>query len=227
MTNVIKIKRGLNIDIAGAPAPVLASMNQSALVAISPDDFNGIVPKVLVKEGETVKAGTPIFLDKKHPELKIVAPVSGTIEEIARGERRKLLYISIRRDVTVAYESFEKPNLDASREELHKTILNAGFGAFIKQRPYDVVANPDCAPKAIFVSAFDSAPLAPADGAPRPPGESYPHWRWYVLRERPPSPPPPRRRPAVNGGTARAPFPAPASSPSRLGAGGQSRSGGT
>ena len=161
MTNVIKIKRGLNIDIAGAPAPVLASMNQSTLVAISPDDFNGIVPKVLVKEGETVKAGTPIFLDKKHPELKIVAPVSGTIEEVARGERRKLLYISIRRDVVVDYENFEKLNLEASREELHKAILNAGFGAFIKQRPYDVVANPDFAPKAIFVSAFDSAPLAP------------------------------------------------------------------
>ena len=161
MTNVIKIKRGLNIDIAGAPAPVLASMNQSSLVAISPNDFNGIIPKVLVKEGENVKAGTPIFCDKKHPELKIVAPVSGVVEEVARGERRKLLYVSIRRDVVTTYESFDRPNLDASREDLLKALLSAGFGTFIKQRPYDVVANPDVAPKAIFVSGFDSAPLAP------------------------------------------------------------------
>ena len=85
MTKVIKIKRGLQIDIAGAPAPVVASMNQSELVAISPDDFNGIVPKVLVKEGDAVKAGTPVFYDKKHPELKIVAPVSGIVQEIAHG----------------------------------------------------------------------------------------------------------------------------------------------
>lgn len=161
MTNVIKIKRGLQIDIAGAPAPVVASMNQSELVAISPDDFYGIVPKVLVKEGDAVKAGTPIFYDKKHPELKIVAPVSGIVQEIARGERRKLLYVSIRRDTTITYETFEKPNLETEREKLHRAILNAGFGAFIKQRPYDVVANPESTPKAIFVSGFDSAPLAP------------------------------------------------------------------
>lgn len=161
MTNVIKIKRGLQIDIAGAPAPVVASMNQSELVAISPDDFYGIVPKVLVKEGDAVKAGTPIFYDKKHPELKIVAPVSGIVQEIARGERRKLLYVSIRRDTTISYETFEKPNLESEREKLHRAILNAGFGAFIKQRPYDVVANPESTPKAIFVSGFDSAPLAP------------------------------------------------------------------
>ncbi len=161
MTSVIKIKRGLNIDICGAPAPMVSSMNQSALVAISPDDFNGFVPKVLVKEGETVKAGTPILFDKHHPELKIVAPVSGVVEEVARGERRKLLYISIRRDVTTVYENVGKPNLDAPREELLAAVLNAGFGAFIKQRPYDVVANPDVLPKAIFVSGFDSAPLAP------------------------------------------------------------------
>ncbi len=161
MTNVIKIKRGLQIDIAGAPAPVVASMNQSELVAISPDDFYGIVPKVLVKEGDAVKAGTPIFYDKKHPELKIVAPVSGIVQEIARGERRKLLYVSIQRDTTITYETFEKPNLESEREVLHRAILNAGFGAFIKQRPYDVVANPESTPKAIFVSGFDSAPLAP------------------------------------------------------------------
>lgn len=161
MSNVIKIKRGLDINIVGVASPFVASMNQSELVALSPDDFNGIVPKVLVKEGESVKAGTPIFCDKNHPELKIVAPVSGTVEQVVRGERRKLLYIAIRRDVTVAYESFEKPSLEASREELHNAILNAGFGAFIRQRPYDVVANPSKQPRDIFVSGFETAPLAP------------------------------------------------------------------
>jgi len=157
----IKLKKGLNIEISGKASLHVASMSQPETVAIVPDDFKGITPKVVVKEGDTVKAGSVLFFDKTHPELKIVSPVSGTVAEVARGERRKLLYISVKRDIETTYEQFNKVDLNAKREEILSALLEAGFGGFFRQRPYDVIANPTIAPKAIFISAFDSAPLAP------------------------------------------------------------------
>ena len=157
----IKLKKGLNIEISGKASLHVASMSQPETVAIVPDDFKGITPKVAVKEGDTVKAGSVLFFDKTHPELKIVSPVSGTVAEVARGERRKLLYISVKRDIETTYEQFNKVDLNAKREEILSALLEAGFGGFFRQRPYDVIANPTIAPKAIFISAFDSAPLAP------------------------------------------------------------------
>lgn len=157
----IKLKKGLNIELAGKAALHVATISQPDTVAIVPDHFKGIIPKVAVKEGDTVKAGSVLLFDKNHPELKIVSPVSGIVAEIARGERRKLLYVSVKRDIETRYEQFGKINLNSSREEILNALLAAGFGAFIRQRPYDIVANPTVAPKAIFISAFDSAPLAP------------------------------------------------------------------
>ena len=95
----IKLKKGLNIEISGKASLHVTSMSQPETVAIVPDDFKGITPKVAVKEGDTVQAGSVLFFDKTHPELKIVSPVSGTVAEVARGERRKLLYISVKRDI--------------------------------------------------------------------------------------------------------------------------------
>ena len=157
----IKLKKGLNIEISGKATLHVASMSQPEMVAIVPDYFKGITPKVAVKEGDTVKAGSPILFDKHHPELKIVSPVSGTVVEVARGERRKLLYISVKRDIETSYEKFNKIDLKADRQEILNSLLESGFSALIRQRPYDVIANPAILPKAIFVSAFDSAPLAP------------------------------------------------------------------
>jgi Na+-transporting NADH:ubiquinone oxidoreductase subunit A len=157
----IKLKKGLNIAIDGKAATEIVSLCQPETITIVPDDFLGFIPKLAVKEGEAVKAGSVLLFDKDHPELKIVSPMSGTVTEILRGERRKLLRVSVKRDTVIAYEKFPKINLASSREDILETVLSAGFGAFIKRRPYDVVINPTQVPKNIFVSAFDSAPLAP------------------------------------------------------------------
>ncbi len=157
----IKLKKGLDIAIAGSAERRIVSMTQPDVVKVVPDDYAGFTPKVVVKEGDSVKVGTTLLIDKRHPDLKIVAPVSGSVVEVARGERRKLLYVAIHRDGKQTCEDLAKIDLKASREQILAAVLGAGFGALIRQRPYDVLANPEVAPKAIFVSAFDSAPLAP------------------------------------------------------------------
>ncbi|HQO48695.1 MAG TPA: NADH:ubiquinone reductase (Na(+)-transporting) subunit A, partial [Paludibacteraceae bacterium] len=156
----IKLKKGLDIPMEGAAAANVVSMSQPEKIAIVPDYFLGFSPKVAVKEGDTVKAGSVLLFDKNHPELKIVSPVSGKIAEVARGERRKLLYVSVKRDAVTTYEKLAPISLSADRATILDAVLSAGFGAFIKRRPYDVVINPTVTPKAIFVSAFDTAPLA-------------------------------------------------------------------
>lgn len=157
----IKLKKGLDIAIAGRAECRLVSMTQPDVVAVVPDDYHGVLPKVAVKEGDNVKVGTTLLIDKRHPNLKIVSPVSGQVTEVARGEKRKLLYVAIKRDGKQTCEELGKIDLAASREQVLTAVLDAGFGALIRQRPYDVIANPDVTPKAVFVSAFDSAPLAP------------------------------------------------------------------
>lgn len=157
----IKLKKGLDIEISGNASLHVTSTSQPDTIAVVPDDFTGITPKIAVKEGDTVKAGSVLFFDKKHPELKIVSPVSGKVAEVARGERRKLLYVAVKRDIETTYQKFKTIDLNAKREDILSALLEAGFGALIRQRPYDVIANPTVHPKAIFVSAFDSAPLAP------------------------------------------------------------------
>ena len=156
----IKLKKGLNIKISGDAEAKVAGKVISQEVGIVPDYFEGMTPKVAVREGDEVKVGSPILFDKNHPEVKVVSPVCGTIKQVARGERRKLLYVLIEQNGKT--EQVELPSMDlkAGKESVHAAMLAAGFGAMLRQRPYDVVANPKVAPKAIFVSAFDSAPLA-------------------------------------------------------------------
>lgn len=156
----IKLKQGLNIQMAGAAEHKLSATITAPVVSIVPDHYEGITPKVAVKVGDTVKVGSPILFDKNHPELKIVSPVSGTVKEVARGERRKLLYVSIENNGT-EQESLPALNANAGKEQILETMLATGFGAMLRQRPYDVIAVPSKMPKAIFVSAFDTAPLAP------------------------------------------------------------------
>ncbi len=163
MANLIKSTRGLDIAISGAADKVLHSFMLSDVVAIVPGHYHAITPKVLVKEGDVVKAGTPVFYNKAVESMKFVSPVSGKVLAVNRGERRKVLNITIERDKEIAYESFKIGSLETMQgEEIKATILAAGLWPYIKQRPYDVIANPDIAPKAIFISAFDSAPLAPS-----------------------------------------------------------------
>lgn len=156
----IKIKKGLDIKLLGEAEKTLVDL-KAKKYAIKPTDFIGVFPKLLVKEGDTVKAGTPLFFDKNRENIQFTAPVSGTIVEIKRGAKRLLLEIVIEADEVFVYEDFGSANpTDLSREEIVEKLLTTGVWPFIRQRPYSVIANPNDDPKAIFISAFDSSPLA-------------------------------------------------------------------
>ncbi|MBR2260416.1 MAG: Na(+)-translocating NADH-quinone reductase subunit A [Paludibacteraceae bacterium] len=162
MSEVIRIKKGLDINLKGKAKEISAKVETSELFSVRPDDFHGITPKVTVHEGDKVKVGTVLFYSKANPELKFVSPVSGEVIAVNRGDRRKVLDIRLKSDGQFASESFSKVNPSSlSSDEVKEALLNAGYFAFIKQRPYDIIANPNDCPKAIFVSGFDSAPLAP------------------------------------------------------------------
>lgn len=162
MANVIKLKKGLDIPLEGKPVREVADAPKSEYYALIPDDFHGVIPKIAVKAGDHVDAGTPLMYDKNRPEVKFVSPVSGEVVAVNRGERRKVLDITIKSDnkqTSVDFGKFELSGL--SGEQVKELLLNAGLFPFIKQRPYDVIANPEVQPRDIFVSAWDSAPLAP------------------------------------------------------------------
>ena len=162
MSEVIRIKKGLDINLKGKAKEVFSKAQMPDVFAVRPDDFHGIKPKTIVKEGDLVKVGSVLFYDKANPDLKVVSPASGKVIAVNRGERRKVLDIRIKSDGNFESEPFEKCKPSSMSHELvKKAILDAGFFAFIKQRPYDVIANPNDAPKAVFISGFDTAPLAP------------------------------------------------------------------
>ena len=162
MANVIKLRKGLDINLKGIAAKELVSVKEPGIYSLVPDDFTGVKPKVVVKEGENVLAGGLLFVDKNHPEVKFVSPVSGVVTSVERGERRKVLNIIVKADENQQYVEFGKMNLaELNAEQVKEALMNAGLFAFFRQRPFDVVPDPTDAPQAIFVSAFDSAPLAP------------------------------------------------------------------
>lgn len=162
MAQLIKTKRGLDIQIGGKAENTISGLKISEVVAVIPDHYHGITPKVVVKEGDVVKAGTPLFYNKAVESMKFVSPVSGKVLAVNRGERRKVLSITIQRDEKTAYQEFSpKAVSQLGGDEIKSLLLATGLWVYVKQRPYDVIANPAVAPKAVFVSAFDSAPLAP------------------------------------------------------------------
>ena len=163
MANRIKIKKGLRIPLLGECEETLRGTVTSELVRICPEDYQGITPKLSVRAGDNVKAGAPLFYDKNYPEMLFASPVSGVVTNIERGEKRRILYIEVKADATTDYVDFgSKRPSTLSGEEVKQTILDAGIWFLIRQRPYDVVAAPDKAPRDIFVTGFDSAPLAPS-----------------------------------------------------------------
>ncbi len=158
----IKLKKGLNIPLKGEAEKILNTAERSGLYAIQPPDFHGIVPKMLVKEGENIKAGSPLFYDKNNEKIIFTSPVSGKFKEIIRGEKRRILEVRVKADQDDDYLDFgaaDPKNLN--HEDIMNKLLASGLWSTIRQRPYSVIANPDDKQKAIFVSAFDSAPLAP------------------------------------------------------------------
>ncbi len=161
MSNNINLKQGLNIPISGAAAQKISKKVVPDVVAVKPTDFKGLVPRLLVKEGDKVLAGSPVLADKNNPDILLTSPVSGAVSEIVRGEKRKLLEIRIKADAQQEYVDFgvRKPS-SLTAEDVKALLLKSGLWASLVQRPYGVLADPSAKPKAIFISAFTTAPLA-------------------------------------------------------------------
>lgn len=161
MSNVINIKKGLTINLVGEAEKTITEISPK-ICAIKPTDFIGVFPKLLVQEGDKVKAGSQLFFDKYREKIHFTSPVSGTIKELRRGEKRILLEIVIEsdgKDEAVDYGKGDPAKL--TRGEIIGKLLESGIWPMIRQRPYSCIADPASKPKAIFISAFDTAPLAP------------------------------------------------------------------
>ena len=161
MSNNIYLKQGLDIPISGVAAQNTKKVIVPDVVAVKPTDFRGLVPKLLVREGDKVLAGTPVLADKMSQNILFASPVSGTVAEVVRGEKRKLLEVRIKADATQEYVDYGVKKVSAmTAEQIKTSLLEAGLWPAITQRPYGIIANPEDKPKAIFISAFTTAPLA-------------------------------------------------------------------
>ena len=162
MLKNFRLNKGLDIPVKGAAELKIEKSIVSDVVSVKPVNFKNLTPRLMVREGDEVKAGSILFVDKYHPEIGFASPVSGTVESVVRGEKRKLLEVRVKAAKTTDYIKFNTPELSkATAEEIKKTLLESGLWVALKQRPYGIVANPADEPRAIFISAFDSAPLAP------------------------------------------------------------------
>ena len=158
MSKDIRIKKGLNIRLKGAASHEISGAPRSRTFNIRPADFHLITPKMVVKEGAKIKAGDDIFYNKANEVMRFVSPVSGTLTEIRRGAKRVITDLIIEADTEDSYRDFGKTDT-SNAEAVKARMLEAGLWPFIKQRPYDVIANPDVTPKAIFISAYNTAPM--------------------------------------------------------------------
>jgi len=161
MSKDIRIKKGVSIKLEGSAERVYANIPTSEYYLVKPGDFTGLTPKLTVKVGDQVQAGSSLFFDKENPSVMISSPVSGEVSEIRRGEKRKILAVVVKAEAEITYKEFSKAEAkDLSREQIIEQMLAAGVWPFVRQRPFAVIANPADTPKAVFISAFDSAPLA-------------------------------------------------------------------
>lgn len=161
METLYKIKKGLDLKLEGEAERKLSALPLSEAYALKPSDFTGIVPRTVVKEGDCVLAGDALFVDKATGRVSFVSPVSGTVVGVERGERRKILRFCVKADKVQQFKDFGTKNVEKlSANEVRELMLESGIFAFVRQRPYDVIASPDDTPKGIFVSAFSKMPLA-------------------------------------------------------------------
>ena len=161
MAESVKIRKGLNIKLKGKAEKVYVDVPISETIALKPADFTNVRVKLLCKVGDEVKSGTALFSDKDNERVVFTSPVSGEVVEIKRGAKRKILEVKILADKEITYEAFKQANpADLSREELIEWLCKSGVWPLIRQRPFEIIANPEDTPKAIFISAFNSAPLA-------------------------------------------------------------------
>ena len=161
MSNNIYLKKGLDLPINGTATQNTKKVIVPDVVSVKPTDFRSLVPKLLVREGDKVLAGTPVLADKMSQNILFASPVSGTVAEVVRGEKRKLLEVRIKADAEQEYVDYGvKKVADMTAEQIKEALLAAGLWPALTQRPYGIIANPEVKPKAIFVSAFSTAPLA-------------------------------------------------------------------
>ena len=161
MSKDIQIKKGLDIKLKGEAEKVTENAISSNIYTLKPTDFHSIIPKLSVKVGAKLKAGESVFYNKANEDMKFPSPVSGEVVDIIRGEKRKLLAIKIQADKEQQFFNFGVKDAKAMKaDEIKSHLLASGCWSFIKQRPYDVIANTEKEPKAIFISAYASAPLA-------------------------------------------------------------------
>ncbi len=160
MHKQVKISKGLDIKLKGSANQILKDAPRSNMYAVKPPEFYGIMPRLSVKVGNHVKAGDTLFYHKYDERIKITSPVSGTIDDIVRGQKRRILKILIKPDAEDSFKKFviNQPD-ELSRPQILESLLESGLFVTIKQRPYDIIANPDDEPKAIYISALDKAPL--------------------------------------------------------------------
>ena len=162
MSKNIKLRKGLDINLAGKAEARLENAPMAKSYAVSPLDYENVTPKLLVKVGDKVEAGAALFFDKNNPRILFTSPVSGVVSAINRGEKRKLLNVAVEPDAQQVAKAIKVVDpAKAERSEVVEMLLESGLWTRIVERPFGVIANPDAQPKAIFVSAFDSAPLAP------------------------------------------------------------------
>jgi len=161
MANVIKLCKGLDIHLQGQAQEKKIQLKSNGRYALVPDDFEGVTPKVVVKEGDTVKAGEALFVNKQFPEVKFASPVSGKVVAVERGERRKVLCVKVEADAQQSFVDFGKKDVSKlDGKAVMEALLAAGLFGYINQLPYAVSTNPSVMPKAIFVSALRDKPLA-------------------------------------------------------------------
>jgi Na+-transporting NADH:ubiquinone oxidoreductase subunit A len=161
MANVIKLRKGLDMNLKGQAEEKKIQLKSNGKYALVPDDFEGVTPKVVVREGDKVKAGDALFVNKQYPEVKFASPVSGTVSAVVRGERRKVLCVKVDADAQQSYVDFGKKEVSKlDGKAVVDALLEAGIFGYINQLPYAVSTNPSVMPKAIFVSALRDKPLA-------------------------------------------------------------------
>jgi len=162
MSETIKLRKGLNIKLKGSANTELETIPVPATIALKPTDFPGLTPKLMVKADALIKAGDGLFHDKYHPEILITAPMGGKVVSVNRGERRKILEVVIETDVKAGSAEFKKADPDSlTGDEIKELLLTSGMWPFIKKRPYGIIASPNDNPISIYISTFDTAPLAP------------------------------------------------------------------
>ena len=159
MSNQLVLKKGLDIPVKGAAAQKVVKTVKPGVVAVKPTDFKGFLPRLLVKEGDRVLAGSPVLADKQKPQVLVTSPVSGTVKSIVRGDKRKLLAVLVDADASQEYVDFGT-KVPADADAVKELLLKTGLWGALIQRPYGVQADPALRPKAIFISSFSTAPLA-------------------------------------------------------------------